>query len=538
MIKPSIGTNRVLVIAAIFLATFTNVAFFQNLFAGLSDTPWVIGHFLSVAMVLLCLLVIFLSVLSSRPLIKPALVLVFMFSAIAAYFMDTFNVIIDADMIANVMATDIKEAGDLLTPRLFLYILLLGMLPSALVLYVELKAETITKALGARLKLTGTAIIVVIVLVMSSSAFYISFLREHKELRYYANPLTPVYAIYKSAQRTLAAGQKVFVKIGEDAEIPVSDVDRELIIMVVGETVRADRFSLNGYGRRTNPMLENQGVISFTRASSCGTSTAISVPCMFSRLTHDEFDSSIAKWTGNLLDVLDEAGVQILWRDNNSNSKGVSERVLTEDFRSADINPVCDTECRDEGMLTGLQGYIDKQSSGDVLIILHQMGSHGPAYYKRYPPEFRKFKPTCDTNELGACTDEEINNAYDNTILYTDHFLSQVIELLAANDHRFETGMVYVGDHGESLGESGMYLHGLPFMIAPEAQTRVPLIMWFGKNYHGVGVSSIKYLKDQPLTHDHVFHTMLGLFEISSEVYQPEMDIMLEASKGTLMPEG
>ena len=115
VIKRSIGTNRVLVIAAIFLATFTNVAFFQNLFAGLSDTPWVIGHFLSVAMVLLCLLVIFLSVLSSRPLIKPALVLVFMFSAIAAYFMDTFNVIIDADMIANVMATepDIVATGNI-----------------------------------------------------------------------------------------------------------------------------------------------------------------------------------------------------------------------------------------------------------------------------------------------------------------------------------------------------------------------------------------------------------------------------------------
>ncbi len=142
---------------------------------------------------------------------------------------------------------------------------------------------------------------------------------------------------------------------------------------------------------------------------------------------------------------------------------------------------------------------------------------------------FNGFKPTCDTNQLDSCSDEEISNTYDNTILYTDHFLSKVIELLANNDSEFETGMVYVGDHGESLGESGVYLHGLPFMIAPEEQTRVPLILWFGKSYHGAGVNSIGHLTDRSLTHDHVFHTLLGMFEVDSEVYQPELDFMLEA---------
>jgi lipid A ethanolaminephosphotransferase len=368
-------------------------------------------------------------------------------------------------------------------------------------------------------------------LVIVSSAFYSSFVREHKVLRYYANPLSSFYAIYKSAKKALVTEQREFIAIGKDATVPANDVDRELIVMVVGETVRADRFSLNGYERQTNPMLENHGVVSFTHASSCGTSTVVSVPCMFSNLTQHGFDDSRAKSMENLLDVLDHAGVKILWRDNNSNSKGVSDRVRTEDFRSAEINPICDTECRDEGMLAGLQDFIDQQPSGDVLIVLHQIGSHGPAYFKRYPPSFRKFKPTCDTNQLDTCTDEEISNTYDNTILYTDYFLSKVIALLAANDDEFETGMVFVGDHGESLGESGIYLHGLPFAIAPEEQTRIPLIMWFGKNYHGVGVNSVKYLKDDSFTHDNVFHSMLGLFEINSKVYDRDLDIMFAAGK-------
>ncbi len=375
-----------------FLATCGNVAFFRNIAASLSGAPGVTGHVLSIALILFCALLITLTVFSSRSLIKPALVIMFLFSSLTAYFMDSYNVIIDPDMISNVMATNPMEAWDLLTMRLFLYVLLLGILPSAGVLFIEVERESFLAALAARFKLAGTATLTVALLVVISSAFYSSFLREHKMLRYYANPLTPFYAIYKSVKPALVTEQGEFIEIGKDAEIPATDVDRELIIMVVGETARADRFSLNGYARQTNPMLEGRGVISFTDVSSCGTSTAVSVPCMFSSLDKDGFEGRKARSMGNLLDVLDHAGVHVLWRDNNSNSKGVSERVKTQDFRSADVNPVCDVECRDEGMLAGLQDYIDQQDSGDVLIVLHQMGSHGPAYYKRYPPSFQRFQ--------------------------------------------------------------------------------------------------------------------------------------------------
>jgi lipid A ethanolaminephosphotransferase len=345
-------------------------------------------------------------------------------------------------------------------------------------------------------------------------------------LRYYANPLTPIYAVYKYGKRGIHSAPTQVMVIGTDAHIPPTDVDRELIIMVLGETARSDRFSLNGYERKTNPRLEQESVISFANVQACGTSTAVSVPCMFDRENREDFSNEEASATQNALDVLAHAGVHILWRDNNSDSKGVANRIPFEDFRSPDNNPVCDTECRDEGMLAGLQEYIESQPEGDILIVLHQMGSHGPAYYKRYPDEFRVFVPTCDSSQLDSCSQEEISNSYDNTILYTDHFLAEVIELLRANDDYFETAMLYASDHGESLGENGVYLHGLPYWMAPDAQTAVPMIMWLGKNYDAVSQDAMHKISGEAFTHDHVFHTLLGLFEIITEERDDAKDLL------------
>jgi lipid A ethanolaminephosphotransferase len=177
-------------------------------------------------------------------------------------------------------------------------------------------------------------------------------------------------------------------------------------------------------------------------------------------------------------------------------------------------------------MLAGLQDYIDKHAEGDILIVLHQMGSHGPAYYKRYPEAFRVFTPTCESSQLDECSQEEISNAYDNTIVYTDHFLAEVISLLKNNDEHFETAMFYASDHGESLGEGGVYLHGMPYWIAPGSQTAVSMILWFGPNFDDVDAEDVRAVIDTPLTHDNIFHTLLGLFEIHSQVYQEDKDVL------------
>ena len=520
------STNQVLLAAALFLAMFTNLAFFRNMATTFAHAPWGLLHILSVALTLFLATVLLLVLFSYRPLLKPALSLLFLAAAAAAYFMDTYNVVIDHDMLVNAMATDSAETGDLLTPRLFAYLGLLGLLPILLLWRIRIRRVTLRQAIGPRLLLVGGSALLMLALVLISSAFYAAFVREHKELRYYANPLTPVYEAYKYGKIRLQSGNVQVMPIGEDAQRPGEDIDRELVIMVLGETARADHFSLNGYARETNPHLAKHDVVSFTDVSACGTSTAISVPCMFAVYDQDDFSPRKTKSTQNVLDVLQHAGVTVLWRDNNSNSKGVADRTPSEDFRSPKLNPICDVECRDEGMLWSLQDYINRQPSGDILIVLHQMGSHGPAYYKRYPKAFHVFVPTCDTNQLDNCSEAEIVNAYDNTILYTDYFLHKVIEMLRRNDDHFETVMLYASDHGESLGESGVYLHGLPYWLAPDAQTRVPVIMWFGRNFHDADMAAMRGLLDAPLSHDNLFHTLLGLFEIDSEVYDGSKDLL------------
>jgi lipid A ethanolaminephosphotransferase len=360
-------------------------------------------------------------------------------------------------------------------------------------------------------------------------SFYASFFREHKELRAHANPVYYIYSTIKFASQSLKPeSDEPMMVVGADAVIPASDVHRELIIMVVGETARADRFSLNGYSRETNPRLKQKNAISFTNFWACGTSTAVSVPCMF-LLDGDSKGPAAIKTQENLLDVLQHSKVNVLWRDNNSDSKGVAIRVPYQDFKSPKVNPVCDTECRDEGMLVGLQAYIESHPTGDIFIVLHQMGNHGPAYSRRYPPEFEKFKPACKDSDLNRCSREEIGNAYDNAILYTDHFLAKAIELLEKNDSKFETALFYVSDHGESLGENGLYLHGLPKAIAPDAQLHIPAVMWFGSNFDKLNKLELLVKSKIRYSHNNVFHTILGLLEIESTTYSPAMDMLDKA---------
>jgi lipid A ethanolaminephosphotransferase len=309
----------------------------------------------------------------------------------------------------------------------------------------------------------------------------------------------------------------------------------ELIIMVLGEAARADRFSLNGYEKETNPLLKKEEIINFSNMYSCGTSTAESVPCMFSIFGQADYDYKKGISTENILDVLTHThDIKVLWRDNNSDSKGVALRVDYEDFRTSKTNTKCDeVECRDEGMLVGLEDYIKNNQGKDIFIVLHQMGNHGPAYYKRYPKEYEKFTPVCKSNQLEECTKEEVSNGYDNAILYTDYFLSKVINFLKPYSKDYETAMLYMSDHGESLGENGIYLHGLPYLIAPDEQKHIGSLIWFGGEdmKEDIDVDKLNSYKNQHFSQDNLFHTLLGLFEVDTHIYKKEMDILYNAKK-------
>jgi lipid A ethanolaminephosphotransferase len=525
MSKYKLTAPRMVVLTSVFLAVFCNYAFFRNV-ADVYPLTWEKLPFLcSLSLVLVCLTALMLLAVSSKYTLKPALILVLTVSSFASYFMNTFNVVIDAGMLRNTVQTNTAESMDLLNFKLGLQFMLLGVLPSILIYkakvhYGSLKTEMLSK-------LRWTAILMVIVLAagLSFSRHYSSFFREHKLLRYYTNPITWIYSAVVFSKGSLKAEAATVRPIGTDAAIPPTDPDRELIILVVGEAVRADRFSLNGYGKETNPLLAKEDIINFPRFYSSGTSTAVSVPCMFSVFGRNGYSDKKGRETENLLDVLSHAGVNILWRDNNSSSKGVAERVTYADFQSPKTNPLCDVECRDEGMLSGLQDYIDRTDRGDILIVLHQMGNHGPAYFKRYPREFEKFTPACKTNQLDECTTEQIENAYANAVLYTDYFLSRVIDLLKRNSIAFETAMVYMSDHGESLGENGVYLHGLPYFMAPDSQKHVAAVMWFGNSFK-LAREALRAKSQGSFSHDNLFHTILGMMEVQTSVYNKSLDIL------------
>lgn len=446
----------------------------------------------------------------------------------SAYYMDHFGVIIDTVMIDNIMQTNRSEFSSLITSTLIFRTIFLGVIPAWLILKYCPDPRGFKEEIKAKFRLIFLFLIAIIVLVIPFTADYTSFIREHRIVRFYSNPTYSVYSAIKYAtlQSSISAHNLPLFKTAEDAvhlDPPTSK--KELVIMVVGETARADRFALNGYQRNTNPELSKQDIVSFSNVTSCGTSTSVSVPCMFSSLGREKYDKEKALNQENALDVLKKNGVEVLWRDNNSDSKGVATRIRYEDFKSPTLNPVCKGECRDIGMLSGLDAYIAKNKDKDMMIVLHQMGNHGPEYYRRYPKEFERFKPACQTGELRDCTQEEVDNAYDNAILYTDYFLSEVINFLKKYDEKYEVAMLYVSDHGESLGEHGIYLHAAPYMIAPKEQTHVPVIAWTGK-YFDYNLKDIKPFKDAAISHDDLFCSLLIAYELESKMCEGKNTIL------------
>jgi len=528
---------KLITLVAIFLTTFYNISFFKNVLETYSFSGINIIYILSIVIVLFTLIIFLFTLISSKYTLKPVLILVLITSSFTAYFMDTYHVVINDEMIRNSLQTDLAESSDLFSFQLILYVLFLGILPSTLIYKLKIDYKPFKSELFSKIKTLVLSLAVILIIVFSFSKFYSSFLREHKSLRYHVNPIFWMYSIGKYANKTVNSGPIILKKIGQDAKfLPVSDTidKKELVIMVVGEAARADRFSLNGYKKETNPLLKKEDIVNFSNMYSCGTSTAYSVPCMFSIFSRDNYDYKKGSSTENIVDVLNNTKkIKILWRDNNSDSKGVALRVDYENFKDPKTNTICDEECRDEGMLIGLDKYIEKNKDKDILIVLHQRGNHGPAYYKRYPKEFEKFTPVCKTNQLEKCTQDEVSNAYDNAILYTDYFLSKTINFLKPYSSNHETALFYMSDHGESLGEKGLYLHGMPYFMAPDEQKHIASIMWFGEGdiQEDIDVEKLKSYSNRKFSQDNLFHTLLGFFEVSTDIYKKDMDILSDAQR-------
>uniref|UniRef100_UPI0012FE841F phosphoethanolamine transferase n=1 Tax=Macromonas nakdongensis TaxID=1843082 RepID=UPI0012FE841F len=317
--------------------------------------------------------------------------------------------------------------------------------------------------------------------------------------------------------------------------------DAPLIVLVVGETARAANFGLGGYARDTTPRLRalaQAGELAYFRnVSSCGTNTQTSVPCMFSGQGRSDYDADL--YRENLLDVLQRAGLAVLWLDNQSGCKGVCDRVPHASTRERPDPEFCpDGECLDEVMLRALPAELERldpaRRARGTVVVLHQMGSHGPAYHLRSPARFKTFGTECTSAALQNCPPEQIVNAYDHSLRYTDHLLASTIDWLRAQPR--PSALLYVSDHGESLGEKGLYLHGMPYAMAPTEQTHVPMLFWQSPQMAqraGLSTDCLRRQADRPLSHDHLFHSMLDLGGVRTQVYRPELDLFQPCQHAT-----
>ncbi len=506
-----------------------NLSFWRFVFERISiDSFGIFVFFISLIFFILVPLYMLFNLIVLPYIAKPFVIVLLIASSSVNYFMYNYGVFIDADMIRNVFETNTREAFDLITFKSFLYVFFTGIVPAIVVFFTKIKYSSFLKELKIRSIFVGIGLLIVAMFAIVSYKEYASFGRNNREVRKLINTFNYNYAVVRYFQLQ-SLSKREFLKLDENAKLnPYEDPYKTVLVLVVGETARAKNFSLYGYKKETNPLLEKEDVIAFKNVKSCGTATAISLPCIFSSKTKNDFNVVDAKYVENLIDILANAGYDILWLENDDGCKGVCNRITTEYMVEQNNKKYCDgTYCLDEVLIDGLEERL-KNISKDTVIVLHGMGSHGPTYYKRYTKEFEKFKPTCDTAEIQNCSLEAIRNTYDNTIVYTDFILSLIINVLKKFPN-FESGMLYVSDHGESLGENNIYLHGLPYKIAPSEQTDIPMILWMSENMKRDDHIDYKCLKEMAeknnYSHDNVFHSISSLLEVETTTYNNEFDI-------------
>lgn len=521
------------VIASVVATVSLNEVFYVKLSQRVPDQ---LG--LQVALLLvLWLLNLLLMLVTALPKIQKTMFLFFMLcGAAASYFMHTYGVLVDKAMLQNAVETDVAEAKGLLTTGMVLHIGILMALPAWLCHRFPIRQLS----LGQGLKQYGAAVLLWFVglgsVAATSYSDLVPFFRNFRDIKHLALPIAPVSAaIGLSSQLIAAKFPTPLSPYGTDATTTPHSGKPRLVVLVVGETARADHFSLNGYPRLTNPLLQQKPVVSFTNVSSCGTATAHSVPCMFSHMGRENYKEKVAKNTENLLDIVKRAGVDVTWLDNNSGCKGVCARVKQQEL-FLQSSPHCSNgQCHDTLLLEASRAYLQQLTpSGDKLLVLHQLGSHGPEYFRRSTPTQKHFVPECTDKQLQRCDQQHIVNAYDNSLVATDELLASLIDALAQQQD-YATALLYLSDHGESLGENGVYLHGMPYFMAPAAQTHIPMIWWMSDDYAqsvDLKAQCLVQNRDKQLSHDNLFHTMLGVFAVNTSVYNAELDAFKSCRNG------
>ena len=503
-LKNNLRITHFVLLMSFLIFLFFHLPFYSFVFNNV-DYKSFNGIVLIVSLVILMLVlnafVLYLLFSLSRHVGKVLLILFFIVSSIAVYFVNTYSVIIDESMIGNILNTNYEESSSFFSFKVILYVIFLGIIPSIYIAKVK-----ITKVPLKEFSITSSLTLVFIaVLVFVNASNWLWIDKNSKRLGGLAMPWsysvnTPLFYIHK------------FKKNEKEILLPnavIKDNEKSVVVLVIGESARRQNFSLYGYKKNTNPLLSKTENVFHFNANSCATYTTAGVKCILEHKNSDDLYEILPNY-------LYRNNVEVIWRTTNWGEPPVHiKNYQNKEALKADCKGVeCDY---DEVLLRGLKEQIQASKKNKILIVLHTSTSHGPTYSKKYPPQFETFKPVCNSVELGKCSQNELLNAYDNTIVYTDYILHSVIEDLKELKE-YKSTMIFVSDHGESLGEKNLYMHGVPISIAPKEQYEIPFIVW-------VSDHSKQLKPNETLTQNHVFHSVLKFLNVESPVYDEKMNI-------------
>lgn len=536
---PSILMPLILAVFFVFACNFVLLGHVWEALAKINGTTS--SFALTIPVCLIAAFNFIIILVSARRILKPLFVFLILLSSVLTYAMKTYGIVFDKNMIVNIVETNVSEASSYLNWSLIGWIALFGVLPASVlvginIVYPSLRRSLVQKSIAATVSL---AVIGVIAIFYFQD--YASFIRGNPGFRKEIVPTYALDAVLSYVKKDVFPRQRAYQNIGLNAFQEDADIGekKELVVLVVGETQRAMNYELNGYNRPTNAYTKKQDIISFKNTVSCGTATAVSVPCMFSNLTKNKYDKSVANSRDGLLDVAKRSSVKVLWLDNDGGCKDTCENVETIDVRAKyknDKEQCVGDGCHDSVLLEELDARFKSLPDATTLVVLHIMGSHGPTYFNRYPKDHRVFTPDCQRSDIQNCTHEELINSYDNTILYSDFIMSGIIDVLKKNQSERNSALIFMSDHGESLGEKGLYLHGLPYAVAPIEQTHIPFLLWMSDDFaedRGLDLACVrKDLTENPYSHDNLFHTVLGLLAVGVDVYDKNMDVLAPCRTG------
>lgn len=526
-------SERALVILTAFWWTFVFNAPFLARAAGLSNPlfAWTAREALTLAGFaagLFFIAVALLALVSTLPRTVRRTVLVLLNLSGAVFFAGTvlYGIAFDPDMARNIIATDPHEASTYLSARTIVLTLAAGLPPILAVAAADMAPA------GLKLGAVRTcAALVALAAGLGSLLLQFntlaSVMRNDKALRYLITPVNVPYSFAATLARDASPDASVKTIVDPNPTLTVSLKRPAVLLVVIGETTRSANWGLAGYGRDTTPALRAEGIVSHPSVVACGTSTDVSLPCMLSRIGRSDYSRSRILSEEALPSLLARAGARVVWVDNQSGCKGTCANV---EVRNPDPKrPACASgRCFDAVLADELDADLSRlPSDRPTVLFYHLYGEHGPRYSEDSPENAKVWKPECTDADLGACSRESIVNAYDNAVRYTDAVLGELVRKLKARTD-MDWGFIFVSDHGESLGEGGLYLHGTPYFMAPDEQTRVPMALWFSKDWgrtFGFDAARLALTPAGGVTHEHLYSTVLGVLGVKSSTRRPEWDL-------------